>query len=1072
MTAYSAKFSPKQDAPKKAETRPDGTSLYFNNNGLFSENYLRFRLPEEKHDSFILEHWETEPLPAFSECYEWMLSTWSEMKDILKDQNEAQLEDKWIRPILKRLGWTYEVQDRLQKRGKTQIPDYSLFADDKSYIKAKSATTDAAYFKHALAVADAKAMGINLDGIGRTNNNPSYQIIRYMEDTGQTWGILTDGEYWRLYSLNSESKFSTYYEINIRKALASRDDERFKYFFNFFRKEAFLKKGSNAQSFLDVVYKGGEQYARSVETQLKERAFRITQSICRGFATQYPSLGEQELNEVYQHSLYYLFRLIFILNAEAKGIFEVNDLSDYFPASLRTLAIDLKHDFEIGRNWSAQTKSYQHISQLMALLEKGDKSIGVVNLGSEIFSRAKDYYKKRSIPDSILNPAIVELACAYDESDDLKFIDYKRLSPDHLGSLFEGLLEYKLVEAKEKLADDAGKIVAWKDLPEKKRTKLKASVIEKAELYLENGTGERKSTGSYYTPSYIVDYLVSKVVGPLCDGKEAQDILNLRICDPAMGSGHFLIGTVKFLEEKILDALYRKEDDPTINPEEIRHQVLHNCIHGVDINPLAVELAKFSLWMYSVRRGHELEPLDDQLKFGNSLVDKNAAYSKSFNWPDVFPAIFKGGGFSGLVGNPPFNAELSADTKKMFKLKYKEQVADNLNTAYLFCLRAMEIAAKSGRVGFVLPKSLYYSSTWTRARQEVLPYLEETGDVSEAFKDVKLEEIFVVLDLKNSSSKVHTAIVKDDAVVATDSISKSEYDKAGIFFAGYSRDELKVGALIRANSEISSDHLQVKRGFLIQGRLQRGAKFPVLRCKSIKKFGLTEIADHIPTQEAQTLLAGNPWIKEHVGVIQNIVAHVTKPVGQIILMASCAGKDAIGLDNISYFLPKNQLLKGKGAITCLLFNSWIMSWYMYRFCYSKAIRTMRFDNYHIEKMPLPKSLIRSLEKEKDLLSSTRKSILSETKKLLSEIHKRKTASPMDVTLPKEILSTPSVALECLGEILMEDSSNRAAVLLSDAILLECLGLQDHKDFLATEYGNRTWSGYIGMKEAEALEDVG
>jgi len=507
MTAYSSKFkSAEPSASVKKEVRPDGTGLYFNNNGLFSENYLQHRLPEEKKDAFILEHWETEALPAFSECYEWMLSTWEEYKDILSDLDEAQLEDKWIRPILKRLGWTYEVQDRMKKRGKTQIPDYSLFADEKSYIQGKSAKTDTAYFKHVLAVADAKAMGVNLDGTGRTNSNPSYQIIRYMEDTGKTWGILTDGEYWRIYSLNSESKFSTYFEINIRKALAKRDDERFKYFFNFFRKEAFLSKGPSSQSFLDVVYKSGEQYAKEVETQLRHRAFRITQTISRGFATQYSDLTEENLNEIYQHSLYYLFRLMFILNAEAKGIFDVNDLSDFFPSSLRSLALDLKKDFEIGRKWSAQNKSYQHISELMALLEKGDKSIGVFTLGSEVFSSgSKDYFKRHSIPDSALNPAIVELACAYDEGGDLKFIDYKRLSPDHLGSLFEGLLDYKLVRATERLVDDGKKIRPWKELTEQKKLKLKDALIEKGELFLENGSGSRKDTGSYYTLSDFLD---------------------------------------------------------------------------------------------------------------------------------------------------------------------------------------------------------------------------------------------------------------------------------------------------------------------------------------------------------------------------------------------------------------------------------------------------------------------------------------------------------------------------------------------------------------------------------------
>ena len=228
------------DHLRLVKIKPDHRSIYFKNNGLFAENYLLNRLPNERSDTFVMQHWETIELEEFNECYEWMLSAWDEYKDILPTLSEAQLEDKWIRPILEKLGWAYEVQDRLQKRGKTQIPDYSLFSSTEQYKKAKGCKSNDQYFSYVDAIADAKAMGTSLDGTGRTNSNPSYQIVRYLEDTGRDWGILTDGEYWRLYSRNSKSKYTTFYEVNVRKLLAGRndsprDDEGFKYFFNFFR---------------------------------------------------------------------------------------------------------------------------------------------------------------------------------------------------------------------------------------------------------------------------------------------------------------------------------------------------------------------------------------------------------------------------------------------------------------------------------------------------------------------------------------------------------------------------------------------------------------------------------------------------------------------------------------------------------------------------------------------------------------------------------------------------------------------------------------------------------------------
>lgn len=774
-------------ASESTDIRPDGRGLYFNNNGLFSENYLLNRLPSEDKDSYILEHWETEPLPEFSECYEWMLGTWAEFKDVFPSLNEAQLEDKWIRPILKKLGWSYEVQDRLKKRGKTQIPDYSLFSDDSSYFQAKDAKNDDAYFQHALAVADAKGMGVNLDGNGRTNSNPSYQIVRYMEDTGKVWGILTDGEYWRLYSLNSESKFTTFYEVNIRKALAKRNDERFKYFFNFFRKEAFVKNPTSGVSFLDVVYRNGEQYAHEVETQLRDRAFRITQAICRGLASNYSDVSGDSLNEIYRHGLFYLFRMMFILNAEAKSIFDVNDTSDYYPASLRSLAIELKKDFELGRKWSNQSKSYDHINRLMDTLSKGDKSIGVFTLGFEIFSSGmKNYFKEKSIPDSILNPAILELACSHDEQGDLKFIDYKRLSPDHLGSLFEGLLEYKLVLANEKLIVENGERNSWRDVPESKRFKLKEFIVEKGELYLESGSGDRKSTGSYYTPSYIVDKLLEDTLQPLCEDKSVDEILKIKLCDPAMGSGHFLLGAIKFLEERILDSSHGNEKTLEFDREEIRWRVLHNCIHGVDMNPLAVELAKYSLWMYTIRPNFELEPLADQLICGNSLIPKSADNSKPFVWEKAFSDVFSSGGFDAIVGNPPYLSSKAIKAEDGVEYKKHFTVAkDQYDLFELFIELATRIVKKSeGAFGFVVPDTSLFLDSYKTSRALLFPHLvavKHWGDGH--FQDASVAVATPVCRM-NTKSKYISITRSPDGIDEQEDILKGKLD--GKLFLGMS----------------------------------------------------------------------------------------------------------------------------------------------------------------------------------------------------------------------------------------------------------------------------------------------
>lgn len=208
-------------------------------------------------------------------------------------------------------------------------------------------------------------MGISLDGSKLDKTNPSYQIIWYQQITGKQWGILTDGRYWRLYSTRAQSKFTTFYEVNIEKLLVERDDERFKYFFNMFRKEAFVRGQENNRSFLDVVFESGEHYAREVETRLKDRAFHLVELICQGFLSAKKSPSQEELNDVYQHSLFYLFRLMFILNCEARELLSVDKQDDYYSLSLRALCYRLREENDRNQKWSGQPRSYNCISDLL-----------------------------------------------------------------------------------------------------------------------------------------------------------------------------------------------------------------------------------------------------------------------------------------------------------------------------------------------------------------------------------------------------------------------------------------------------------------------------------------------------------------------------------------------------------------------------------------------------------------------------------------------------------------------------------------------------------------------------------
>ncbi|OQW48548.1 MAG: hypothetical protein A4S09_13685 [Proteobacteria bacterium SG_bin7] len=695
-----------EESPSKTEIGLGDKPLYFKNHGLFSENYLLNHLGKSK-ESFLMRAWETEDLPAFSALYEWMLSTWHERKDEFELMKEAQLEEEWIRPILQRLGWEYVVQPDLTRHGKRQIPDYALFDDVTSKKKAMKAG-DENLFDGCSLVADAKAMHVDLDGKSMDNSNPSFQIMQYLTYTNKDWGILTNGRYWRLYSLKSKTKFRSYFEVNIEKFLNgnSREDGRFKYFYNFFNRTAFAEKNAAGQSFIDIVFSDGEQYAQQVETELKERAFELVEMIANGFQSSLNAKSEQELKGLYSHSLYYLFRMIFILNCEAKGLLHISRQGDYFKYSLRNTCNSIKDDFVSAKKWSNQSRTYNQIKDLFKLLASGDSSIGIHGFGKEVFETGqKNFFDKNEIPDSILNEVLLRLSCQFDKKNkSWSFIDYTRLSIDHMGSIFEGLLEYKLISQKERLS-------------------------------LVNSSGERKFTGSYYTPEYIVDHIVKKTLAPLVDGKTAKEILELKIIDPAMGSGHFLLGAVKFLEEEMMARLNDGDTTAKSLSGDVRWEVLHSCVYGIDINPLAVELSKFSLWMYSATSNRELETLSDQLKCSDSLMPWNIGVE-----------------VDAVVGNPPYVNAVILSSDEAYKNKIKARYASAsgaFDIASLF-FESSKLNSKKCRIGFILPNKLL-SSKGAKGMREFLfsspiCQLETIEDLSSVpvFKDASVYPVIMI----------------------------------------------------------------------------------------------------------------------------------------------------------------------------------------------------------------------------------------------------------------------------------------------------------------------------------------
>ncbi len=669
---------------------------YFNNRALFSDYYLKQRLT----DSRLTPEWDDDVLPAAREAYRHIVTA----RQTFTRQPEQTIRQGLYEPMFGLLGFDYEVS----KPGDSAAdePDYNLYSQgDRS---------------KPVAVALTYVWNRNLDDVdttrepedGTPDEIPGALVVSVLEKTKVPWVIVTNGKLWRLYSSTASNKATNYYEIDLEEAIAATDQiTALKYWWLMFRQQAFT-------GFLDTLLTESGKYARELGDRLKDRVFvEIFPQFAKGFIAHMRTQGVKEadidLDVVFTGTMTFLYRMMFILYAESLELLPVSEVPGYGDYSLYRLKRELAE--QGGENEAnapnllrkhyanKSTSMYERLKVLFGAIDQGSADYNMPTYNGGLFSSENDsgrFLVDYAIPDQYLALGLDRLT--RDEDDKTKklvFIDFKSLGVRQLGSIYEGLLEFKLKIAAEALAvtKEKGKEVYQ---PAKNVRKPLAS-LAKGDVYLENDKQERKATGSYYTPDYIVKYIVQHTVGPVLERKlsecepqlrQAQreyreyarlvearrkaltpspsplgrgaddpstfwnkpemqqlvdDCLNVRVLDPAMGSGHFLVEVVDFVSNRLIDFLNGWSENPVwaalesirediladmerqhvaINADKLtrvallKRAVLKRCVYGVDLNPMAVELAKVSLWLDAFTLGAPLSFLDHHLKCGNSLI--------------------------------------------------------------------------------------------------------------------------------------------------------------------------------------------------------------------------------------------------------------------------------------------------------------------------------------------------------------------------------------------------------------------------------------------------------------------
>lgn len=602
------------------------------NRQLFSNHFLERRLREDEAWSDVAE--EADALRKG------LRALYDEKASTLAQANEAQTEEQWIRPVLREMGWGFVVQARTQRHGTTEFPDYAMFPAQDAADAAASEPDHRHVLKRAVAVLEAKRWERGLDSTGAQgdrapNRAPSLQIINYLFRAEQPWGVLTNGGEWRLYYRDADFADTVYFAVDLPALLSDRElplgeaaetisaAEAFRYFYLFFGPAAF-EKDEHGVRWLDRASQRSLLYARRVEEALKPRAYRAVTALCRGLAVGAevegdaiaadPALGRTILD----NALTLLFRMLFVLYGESRELLPVRANGAYRTKSFlqlrdRARRIREKEDqvFRRGRDL------WDDLRDLFAIVD-GDphwRDVGIPIYDGGLFDPAKHpWLETHYVPDPFLAEAMDLLSRARDPETGLQHqVDYAPLDVRHLGSIYEGLLEHVL-----RVADE--------DLPpitEKGRRVRDA--VPAGELYLATEKGERKASGSYYTPDYVVQYIVERTLEPLVDGRSVSEILALKVLDPAMGSGHFLVAATAYLARHAVRAAEEGDqrllgEFASLDPEHLRRLVVERCIFGVDKNPRALELAKLALWIATVQKDKPLNFLDHHLKRGDSLL--------------------------------------------------------------------------------------------------------------------------------------------------------------------------------------------------------------------------------------------------------------------------------------------------------------------------------------------------------------------------------------------------------------------------------------------------------------------
>lgn len=440
--------------------------------------------------------------------------------------------------------------------------------------------------------------------------SPAFALQDHLNEHDDTlWGLVTNGTLIRLMRDNASLTRPAYIEADLSQIFTNEDAASFAVLWLLIHRTRFGVTGAPAtdcalERWRDAGSKEGEVARDRLAVQV-QLALKVLGS---GFLEANPDLrdklksGEINLTEWFNELLRLVYRLIFLMVAEDRNLLHPEKAK----ADARKLYAEgyslaaLRAQCYRAASWDKHHDRYEGIKIVFHALANGQDALALPALAGLFSGDKLPHLETARLRNRAFMEALYRLSWL-DQKTGMVPVNWRAMETEELGSVYESLLELQ-----PQLGDDGKTLLFASEAAEQKGN-------------------QRKTTGSYYTPDSLVQALLNTALDPVLDKTEAEAddpakaLLKLSVIDPACGSGHFLLAAAR----RIATRLARIRADGTPSLADFRHalrDVARSCLHGVDRNPMAVELTKVALWIETVDPGLPLGFFDAQIRCGDALL--------------------------------------------------------------------------------------------------------------------------------------------------------------------------------------------------------------------------------------------------------------------------------------------------------------------------------------------------------------------------------------------------------------------------------------------------------------------